>query len=108
MISVWARVSDAEPLAELVPYVLLPEGHPLAERSALTLEALACEPLILLDLEPSRDYFLSLFRARGLEPRIGQRTARWRWCAAWSGTDSATACSRPNPPTTCLMMAGRS
>jgi flavin reductase (DIM6/NTAB) family NADH-FMN oxidoreductase RutF/DNA-binding transcriptional LysR family regulator len=64
----------AEQLAELVPYVLLPEGHPLADRSALTLEALASEPLILLDLEPSRDYFLSLFRAHGLAPRIGQRT----------------------------------
>ncbi|MGA2342152.1 MAG: LysR substrate-binding domain-containing protein [Steroidobacteraceae bacterium] len=64
----------AERLAELVPYVLLPEGHPLADRSALTLEDLASEPLILLDLEPSRDYFLSLFRAHGLAPRIGQRT----------------------------------
>jgi len=64
----------AEQLAELVPYVLLPEGHPLADRSALTLEDLASEPLILLDVEPSRDYFLSLFRAHGLAPRIGHRT----------------------------------
>jgi flavin reductase (DIM6/NTAB) family NADH-FMN oxidoreductase RutF len=65
---------DAERLAELVPYVLLPEGHPLAERSTVTLESLTAEPLILLDLEPSRDYFLSLFRTNGLAPRIGQRT----------------------------------
>jgi flavin reductase (DIM6/NTAB) family NADH-FMN oxidoreductase RutF len=65
---------DVAPLAELVPYVLLPEGHPLAEGSAVTLEALAAEPLVLLDLEPSRDYFLSLFGAQGLAPRIGQRT----------------------------------
>jgi flavin reductase (DIM6/NTAB) family NADH-FMN oxidoreductase RutF len=65
---------DAAPLAELVPYVLLPEGHPLAAGSAVTLEALAAEPLVLLDLEPSRDYFLSLFGAQGLAPRIGQRT----------------------------------
>jgi flavin reductase (DIM6/NTAB) family NADH-FMN oxidoreductase RutF len=65
---------DAAPLAELVPYVLLPEGHPLAEGSVVTLEALAAEPLVLLDLEPSRDYFLSLFGAHGLAPRIGQRT----------------------------------
>ena len=32
------------------------------------------EPLVLLDVEPSRDYFLSLFRDRGLEPSIGFRT----------------------------------
>ncbi len=30
----------AERLAELVPYVLLPDGHPLGNQSALTLEAL--------------------------------------------------------------------
>jgi flavin reductase (DIM6/NTAB) family NADH-FMN oxidoreductase RutF len=61
----------AELLAELVPYVLLPENHPLARQSVIGLEALASEPLILLDVEPSRDYFLSLFRDRGLEPCIG-------------------------------------
>ena len=64
-----------ERLAELTPYVLLPDGHPLASSAAITLEALVGEPLILLDVEPSRDYFLSLFRDRGLEPRIGYRTA---------------------------------
>jgi len=63
-----------EPLAELTPYVLLPEGHPLAATPAVSLEALLHEPLILLDLEPSRDYFLSLFRDRGLEPFVGYRT----------------------------------
>jgi flavin reductase (DIM6/NTAB) family NADH-FMN oxidoreductase RutF/DNA-binding transcriptional LysR family regulator len=63
-----------EPLAELTPYVLLAEGHPLAGASALALEDLQKEPLILLDLEPSRDYFLSLFRDCGLEPHVGLRT----------------------------------
>lgn len=64
----------SELLAELVPYVLLPDGHPLGANSAVALEALSTEPLILLDVEPSRDYFLSLFRDRGIEPRIGHRT----------------------------------
>ncbi|MGO9358398.1 MAG: LysR substrate-binding domain-containing protein [Xanthobacteraceae bacterium] len=64
----------ALPLAELVPYVLLPDGHPLGAQATLTLEALAAEPLVLLDLEPSRDYFLSLFRDHGLTPRVGFRT----------------------------------
>ena len=63
-----------ETLAELTPYVLLPQGHPLAEESSLSLETLAREPLVLLDIDPSREYFLSLFRRIGLEPLVGYRT----------------------------------
>jgi flavin reductase (DIM6/NTAB) family NADH-FMN oxidoreductase RutF len=62
------------PLAELTPYVLLPDGHPLSAASSVALEDLLHESFVLLDLEPSRDYFLSLFRDRGLEPHIGYRT----------------------------------
>lgn len=64
-----------EPLAELQPYVLLPAGHPLAERAQVPLDTLITEPLVLLDLEPSRDYFLSLFTAQGLTATVGYRTA---------------------------------
>jgi DNA-binding transcriptional LysR family regulator len=64
-----------ERLAELVPYVLLAEGHPLAESAAVSLPSLVDEPLILLDIEPSRDYFLSLFKDRGLQPLVGHRTS---------------------------------
>jgi flavin reductase (DIM6/NTAB) family NADH-FMN oxidoreductase RutF len=62
------------PLAELTPYVLLPEGHPLSQGSSVSLHELWQEALVLLDVEPSRDYFLSLFRDRGLVPHIGYRT----------------------------------
>ena len=62
------------PLAELSPYVLLPEGHPLSLASSIDLKDLVHEPMALLDIEPSRGYFLSLFRERGLEPSIGFRT----------------------------------
>ncbi len=64
-----------EPLAELTPYVLLPEGHALADSATVALETLVNEPLVLLDAEPSRDYFLSLYCARELDPFIGYRTA---------------------------------
>jgi len=64
----------AEVLAELTPYVLLPEGHPLAGAPAIALQDLQEEPLILLDDEPSLNHYLSLFRDRGLEPQIGMRT----------------------------------
>jgi flavin reductase (DIM6/NTAB) family NADH-FMN oxidoreductase RutF len=66
---------QVEPLAELMPYVLLPQGHALAESASVALETLVGEPLALLDAEPSRDYFLSLFRERGLTPFVGYRTA---------------------------------
>ena len=62
------------PLADLSPYVLLPEGHPLATQPSIALKQLAPEPLVLLDLEPSREYFLSLFQDGGLTPAIGYRT----------------------------------
>jgi flavin reductase (DIM6/NTAB) family NADH-FMN oxidoreductase RutF len=61
-------------LAELVPYVLLPEGHPLSVATSVALKDLATEPMVLLDLEPSREYFFSLFRDRGLEPQVAHRT----------------------------------
>jgi len=54
-----------EPLADLTPYVLLPQGHPLADESDIALERLVSEPLVLLDVPPSRDYFLSFFKDVG-------------------------------------------
>jgi flavin reductase (DIM6/NTAB) family NADH-FMN oxidoreductase RutF len=62
------------PLAELIPYVLLSEGHPLSLAPAVALQDLVPQPMALLDMEPSRDYFLSLFRDQGLEPNVGFRT----------------------------------
>ncbi len=63
-----------ERLAELTPYVLLAEGHPLAAAPTIELAELMAESLILLDIEPSRNYILSLFRDAGLEPQVGYRS----------------------------------
>ncbi len=63
-----------ERLAELTPYVLLAEGHPLAAAPGIALQNLLQESLILLDVEPNRTYILSLFRDNGLEPLIGYRS----------------------------------
>ena len=63
------------PLAHLPPHVLLSAAHPLARHSALTLKELEAEPLILLDLPLSREYFLGLFMKEGLNPNIGTRSA---------------------------------
>jgi flavin reductase (DIM6/NTAB) family NADH-FMN oxidoreductase RutF len=64
----------AEAMTDLETYVLLPEAHWLADAPHIGLADLAAEPLILLDVVPSREYFLSLFRERGLEPLVGYRT----------------------------------
>jgi DNA-binding transcriptional LysR family regulator len=66
---------EFSPLARLPPHVLLSDIHPLAQRSALTLQELESEPLILLDLPLSRGYFLSLFMKEGLSPNIVIRSA---------------------------------
>jgi flavin reductase (DIM6/NTAB) family NADH-FMN oxidoreductase RutF len=65
---------EVTPLADLSPYVLLPDGHPLGVGPSVALEDLVREPLVLLDLEPSREYFLSLFEDRGLVPLIAHRS----------------------------------
>lgn len=66
---------EFSPLARLPPHVLLSDIHPLAQRSALTVQELESEPLILLDLPLSREYFLSLFMKEGLSPNIVIRSA---------------------------------
>ena len=57
-------------LADRAPYVALPERHPLAEQPDVALAELIDLPLILLDVVPSRAYFLGLFEAAGLKPKI--------------------------------------
>ncbi len=62
-------------LARIAPHAVLPTGHPLAARDALTLADLADQPLILTDQALSLAHFRSLFAARGLAPRIAHRPA---------------------------------
>ncbi|TQV68208.1 LysR substrate-binding domain-containing protein [Denitrobaculum tricleocarpae] len=64
------------PLVSLPPHVLVSDGHPLAGRDQVQLAELAPEPLILLDLPISREYFLAMFMREGLEPNIGARSAQ--------------------------------
>jgi len=63
-----------ETLAILPPHALFSPEHPLASRASLNLKELVDEPLILLDLPLSREYFLSLFQNEGLRPKIAERT----------------------------------
>lgn len=63
------------PLVSLPPHALVSAEHPLAARKQVDLAELVAEPLILLDLPMSREYFLAMFMREGLEPKIGARSA---------------------------------
>lgn len=58
------------PLFTGYPHAALPAAHPLASGRFVTLEQLAPEPLVVLDLELSRRYLMDLFAARGLVPNV--------------------------------------
>ena len=64
-----------EPLVELPPYALFAADHPLAQEKRLALSRLAEEPLVLLDLPLSREYFMSLFFQDRLRPTIYSSSA---------------------------------
>lgn len=64
----------ARTIFEARVYALLPADHPLAGTGPVRLTALADEPLVFLDLHPSGEHTLSVFRAAGVAPRIRYRT----------------------------------
>jgi DNA-binding transcriptional LysR family regulator len=61
-------------VAELAPVAVLPAKHRLARAAGVTLAELVAEPFLLLDLPHSRDYFLGMFRDRGLTPEVAFRS----------------------------------
>lgn len=52
------------------PHVILPADHPLAASERIELSALAGQDLVLLDMPHSREYFLGMLTAAGVEPQI--------------------------------------
>ncbi len=65
-----------EALVPLPPYVMLGADHPLAANDTLALADLVGEPMVLLDIPLSREYFLSIFQNAGIRPAISERTAQ--------------------------------
>jgi DNA-binding transcriptional LysR family regulator len=68
---------EAEHLGLAAPYVVLPPGHRLANRKSIRLTDLADEPMVLLDLPDSRDYFESMLAKAGVTPNVRHRTANY-------------------------------
>lgn len=63
-----------EPLRDVAPYALVPADHRLAGRARVALKALLRDPLILIDLPHSRDYFLSLIQMQGVAAEVAMET----------------------------------
>ena len=57
-------------LASVTPYVLLNAGHRLARQKRVSLHDLSDDPLVLLDVLPSRTYFTRLLESNGIQPKV--------------------------------------
>lgn len=68
---------EAEVIAAISPHVILHTEHPLANRTEVALAELANDPLVLLDLPDSSDYFLRLLADAGITPHIKYRTRNY-------------------------------
>lgn len=68
---------DREVIGMSTPYVVLPQGHKLAKRAGVKLRELAGEPMVLLDLPQSRDYFLRMLASAGVSPAIRYRSTSY-------------------------------
>ncbi|MBM1175270.1 LysR family transcriptional regulator [Microvirga arabica] len=68
------RSGNMEVVGHLKPYALVSSDHPWATRRTVSLREIAENPLILINLPYSREYFLSLFRLVGVTPIIAMET----------------------------------
>ena len=57
------------------PYVLVGKDHRLGRRKKVALQELADEPMVLLDLPHSGQYFERLIESAGFSPRVRHRTS---------------------------------
>lgn len=68
----FGRVHDLafDHLYTAAPHVILPVGHPLARRKRVKLAEFEGQDLVLLDIPHSREYFLGMLEAAGVQPQI--------------------------------------
>lgn len=66
-----------ETIAHAPAYVIVSADHRLADRTAVDLADLAPDPMVLLDLPYSRDYFRAMVAASGTEPDVRYRSQNY-------------------------------
>ncbi|GAA4838879.1 LysR family transcriptional regulator [Saccharopolyspora rosea] len=93
---------DTELLTVVPPYVLLPADHRLSGADGVRLADLAGEPMVLLDLPHSREYFQALVLRTQVEPLIRYRTSNYETVRALvaAGHGYAILNQRPAADTT--------
>ena len=61
-------------LQRSAPHVIISPSHSIATFKIIELKKLVNYPMVLLDIEPSSEYFLGLFRKKNLNPFISYRS----------------------------------
>ncbi|MDX2376360.1 LysR family transcriptional regulator [Microbacterium sp. LRZ72] len=91
-----------EPVLEYRPHVIVPYDHPLANRGAVSLGELISEPLIVLDVPPTRQNTRGIFEQLSLSPTIGHVTSSFEAvrCLVGYGIGYAVMFQRPATPLT--------
>ena len=90
------------PLTQLSPYVLLAEGHLIADKQALTPAELGAYLMVLLDAPPSRRYFTGILENASVTPRIAHRSANFEMvrCMVGHGLGYTLLATKPASPMT--------
>ncbi|GLQ07372.1 LysR family transcriptional regulator [Sneathiella chinensis] len=86
-------------LAVVPPHLVLPEGHPLAAKARISLADLVDQPMILLDLPSSRQYYTSLFESAGFEPNFVYKSGNYEMIRSMVGAGLGLALLQSKPPT---------
>jgi DNA-binding transcriptional LysR family regulator len=90
---------DRDVLAEIMPYAALPASHRLAGAASVRLADLVDEPMILVDLPHSRDYFIGVFTDRGMQPNVAYRSSSYETVRAMVAQDHGYSLLHQRPAT---------
>jgi DNA-binding transcriptional LysR family regulator len=88
---------EFEPIREYRPYVIVAENHPLATRDSVRLTDLKDEPLIQIDMRPSRQNTEYIFASLGMRPTIRYATTNYELarCLVGRGLGYSLLIQRP-------------
>jgi DNA-binding transcriptional LysR family regulator len=98
---------DRDVLAEIRPYAALPAAHRLAGEDSVKLADLVDEPMILVDLPFSREYFIGVFTERGLQPNVQYRSSSYETVRAMVAQDHGYSLLHQRPATDSTYAGGR-